>query len=193
MATIASERPIEAPRLAQQLTWWSLVFPAILIAAIATGSMFLLNWIHVLSGSLWTGADLFMGFMLGPVMRRLDLGQRAAIVRYLVPRTLLFFPCVALTTGTAGWLLASRNGWLAQGGAEYPWVLGALILVTLMTIQGLGVMLPNNLRIWMELRKPQPRRELVVGLNRINIVVAGTQGVMQIAIIVIMAHFVVPR
>jgi hypothetical protein len=54
-------------------------------------------------------------------------------------------------------------------------------------------MLPNNLRIWMELRKPQPRRELVVGLNRINIVVAGTQGVMQIAIIVIMAHFVVPH
>jgi hypothetical protein len=111
----------------------------------------------------------------------------------LVPRTLLFFPCVALTTGTAGWLLASRNGWLAPGGAEYPWVLGALILVTLMAIQGLGVMLPNNLRIWFELRKPDPRRELVVGLNRLNIVVAAAQGVMQIAIIVIMAHFVVPQ
>jgi hypothetical protein len=34
---------------------------------------------------------------------------------------------------------------------------------------------------------------LVVGLNRINIVVAAAQGVMQIAIIVIMAHFVVPQ
>ena len=30
---------------------------------------------------------------------------------------------------------------------------------------------------------------LIVGLNRINIIVSGIQGLMQIAIIVIMSHF----
>jgi hypothetical protein len=178
--------------LAAQLTWWSLAFPVVLVWALITGSLFWLNWVHVLSGALWTGADLFMGFILGPVMRKLELGQRAAVVAYLVPRTLLFFPAVSLTTGTAGWFLAARSGWLQLGNPEFPWIVGALILVSLMTIQGLGLMLPNSLRIWFELRKAAPRRELIVALNRVNIIAAGVQGVMQVAIIVIMAHFVVP-
>jgi hypothetical protein len=188
VATAARTTP--APLL-RQLTWWVLVVPAIMIVALVKHDFRLLNWIHVLAGVLWTGADIFMGFILGPVLRRLDVPHRAAVITYLVPRTLLYFPAVSLTTSTAGWYLAAQLGWITPGSSEFGWVVAALVLVSFMTILGLGFMLPNSLRIWFELRKPQPDRQLIIGLNRYNIITAGVQGVAQVAIIVVMSHFVV--
>ena len=65
-----------------QLTWWTLAFPFVMIVATLRHDIFLLNWIHVLSGALWTGADLFMGFILGPVLRMLDMGARTALIAH---------------------------------------------------------------------------------------------------------------
>lgn len=194
MSTIAASPAGVAPParpLWRQLTWWTLAFPIVMIVALATANFFLLNWIHVLSGALWTGADLFMGFMLGPVMPRLEPPQRSAVIRYLVPRTMLYFPMVSLTTTTAGWFLAAKLGFLAHWSAQFPWVVAALVIVALLTIQGLGIFLPNSIRMWLELRKPQPDRERVGRLARVNFTLAGFQGVLQIAIIVVMSHFVV--
>jgi hypothetical protein len=174
--------------LQRQLTWWALVFPAILLVALVRHDLRLLNWIHVLSGVLWTGADIFMGFILGPVLRRLEVPQRTAVIRYLVPRTLLYFPAVSFTAGTAGWFLATWLGMTAPASAQFPWIIGALVLITLMTILGFGILLPNSLRIWLELQKPEPNRALIVGLNRYNIINAAVQGVMQVAIIAVMAR-----
>lgn len=162
-----------------------------MIVAFATANFFLLNWIHVLSGALWTGADLFMGFMLGPVMRKLEPPQRAAVVGYLVPRTMLYFPMVSLTASTAGWFLASKLGYLTSGTPQFPWAVAALVIVTLLTIQGLGIFLPNSIRMYLELHKPQPDRDLVGRLARINFSLAGLQGIFQVGIIVVMSHFVV--
>jgi hypothetical protein len=72
----------------------------------------------------------------------------------------------------------------------YQLVAISLALVTVMTVMGLGFLLPNSLRIWTELRRPEPNRERIVRINRINIWLAGTQGVLQIAIIVVMAKYV---
>jgi hypothetical protein len=174
--------------LFQQLTWWALVFPAVMVVALARHDLRLLNWIHVLSGVLWTGADIFLGFIVGPVLRRLDITQRTAFVTYFVPRSLLYFPAVSLTTGTAGWYLASWLGLVNPAHPQFPWVVGALILISLMTILGVGIMTPNGVRIWLELRKPEPNRTLIVGLNRWNVINAAVQGTMQIAIIIVMAH-----
>lgn len=193
MATVTqTESLFPAVPLYRQITWWALAFPIIMIVALATRNLYLLNWIHVLSGALWTGADLFMGFILGPVLRRLAIPQRTAVIAYLVPRTLLYFPMVSLTTSTGGWYLAVQLGFLHPGHPQFPWTIGALVLVSLMTIQGLAIFLPNGVRIWLELQRPSPNRQLIVTLNRINIFVSGLQGVMQVAIILIMAHFVVP-
>jgi uncharacterized membrane protein len=170
------------------VTWWALVFPLIMVVALARHDVRLLNWIHVLSGILWTGADIFLGFILGPVMRKLEIPQRTAVIAYLVPRTLLYFPAVSLTTGTAGWFLASWLGMTVPGSAQFPWIIAALVLITLMTILGLGIMTPNSVRIWLELQKPEPDRALITGLNRYNIINAAVQGVMQITIIVVMAR-----
>jgi hypothetical protein len=174
--------------LHRQVTWWALAFPIVMVVALALHDVRLLNWIHVLSGVLWTGADIFLGFILGPVLRRLEIPQRTAVIAYLVPRTILYFPAVSLTTGTAGWFLASWLGLTSPASAQFPWIIGALVLITLMTILGLGIMTPNSIRIWLELRKPEPNRTLITGLNRYNIINAAVQGVMQMAIIIVMAH-----
>lgn len=186
-----SVRPLpQSESLQRQLTWWALVFPAIMVVALALHSIPLLNWIHVLSGVLWTGADIFLGFILGPVIRRLEPPQRTALIGFLVPRTLLYFPCVSLTTGTAGWYLAAWLGFTSPANAQFPWIVGALVLITLMTLMGLAIILPNSVRIWLELRKPEPDRTLIIRLNRNNIRNAAIQGTMQILIIIVMAHLV---
>jgi len=173
-----------------QLTWWTLAFPLVMLVAIFQHDIFLLNWIHVLSGALWTGADLFMGFILGPVLRMLEMGARTALIAYLVPRTLLYFPMVSLTAGTAGWFLADWLGFTAPASPMFHLTLISLALVAVMTVIGLGFLLPNSLRIWWELRQPEPNRERIVRINGINIWLAGTQGLLQIVIIVVMAKYV---
>jgi uncharacterized membrane protein len=177
--------------MTRQLMWWTLAFPIVMIVALVTANFFWLNWVHVLSGSLWTGADLFMGFILGPVMGKLQPPQRAAVIAFLVPRTILYFPMVSLTTTTAGWFLAAHLGYATPGNANFGWVVGALVIVTVLTVQGLGIFLPNSIRMWRELKKDQPDREKIGRLARVNFSLAGVQAIFQIGIIVVMSHFVV--
>jgi putative copper export protein len=101
---VTAAAPTAPVPLAKQLQWWTLIFPAILAVALIRHDFRLLNWIHVLAGALWTGADIFMGFIL---------------------------------------------------------------------------------------QKPAPDRALIGALNRFNLINAGAQGVMQVSIIVVMAHFAV--
>jgi hypothetical protein len=56
------------------LLWASTAIVA-MIAAIVAGNFWLLDFIHVFSSLLWTGIDLFMGFVLGPILRRGPLGS----------------------------------------------------------------------------------------------------------------------
>lgn len=188
MSTVDTTQPV-AP-LWRQMTWWVLLFPLAMFIAMAMHSVYLLNWVHVLSGVLWTGADLFMGFIVGPVLRLLDTRTRTTVISYLVPRTLLYFPVVALTAGTAGWELAGWLGFSHPESPMYVWAMVSLGLVMVMTIVGVCWLLPNSLRIWFELHRPAPDNDKIVRLNRINIWLSGAQGVMQVAMILIMAHFV---
>ena len=43
--------------------------------------LWLLDFVHVFSSLLWTGIDLFMGFVLGPILRRVGLPVRREIMR----------------------------------------------------------------------------------------------------------------
>ena len=179
------------PSLWAQLTWWILILPGAMIFALLLNNLYVLNLTHVLSGALWTGADLFLGFILGPVMRRLDPTQRKAVIASLVPRTLLYMPALAFTTGTAGWFLATWQGLLLPDNPLRPWVFVALAIITLLVVQGLGVLLPNNLRIYRELQLAQPDIARIVRLNRINLTLSGIQGAFQVLIILVMAHLAV--
>jgi uncharacterized membrane protein len=92
------------------LLWASTAIVA-MIAAIVAGNFWLLDFIHVFSSLLWTGIDLFMGFVLGPILRRVDRSVRREIMRRLTPRTLFLMPTVSIIAGTTGWFLAVEIGY----------------------------------------------------------------------------------
>ena len=77
----------------------------------------------------------------------------------------------------------------AISAGDTAWVLTSSALVMVMTVVGLCFLLPNALRIWRELGRPEPDREKIMRLNRYNIWLSGGQGVMQVAMILVMAHF----
>ena len=173
----------------RNVVWVALVF-LVMVAAIGGDDLWFLNFVHVIAGVLWTGIDLFMGFVVGPILRRVDLGTRRAIAVRLMPRMLFLMPTLSIVTTTAGWFLAERRGFLDLPFPEFWWVAAALAIVTVLTIQGLGMLLPINLRVFLEFRKEQPDLERIGRWMRIYVRVIASQGVMQVAIIVIMARFV---
>jgi hypothetical protein len=83
---------------------------AVLAAAILLGNVFFLNFIHVMCGVMWTGIDVFVGFVLGPSLRQVDLPARRALSTRLLPRMLFLMPSLAIITGTAGYFLAKTLG-----------------------------------------------------------------------------------
>jgi hypothetical protein len=168
---------------------WALAAIAAMIAAIVAGNIWLLDFVHVFSSLLWTGVDLFMGFVLGPILRRVDLSVRREIVRRLTPRTLFLMPTVSIISGTTGWFLAVQLGYTALDWPAYWWVAAALILVTLMTIQGLGFLTPVNVYVCLQLQKPEPDMNKISFWMRWYFYAVALQGLMQVAIIVVMTRF----
>jgi len=169
--------------------WWALAALAVMVAAIVAGNLWLLNFVHVISSLLWTGVDLFMGFVLGPILRRLDLPVRREIARRLTPRTLFLMPTVSIISATTGWFLAVDLGYTAAEWPGYGWVLAALVLVALLSIQGLGFLTPVNVLVCLELQKREPDlNKIAIWMQRYFYAVA-MQGTLQIAIIVVMTRF----
>ena len=95
---------------------WASAAIALMIAAILADNFWFLDYVHVFSSLLWTGIDLFMGFVLGPILRRLDLPARREIMRRLTPRTLFLMPTVSIISGTSGWFLAVKLGYTGWNG-----------------------------------------------------------------------------
>jgi uncharacterized membrane protein len=168
---------------------WALAAIAAMIAVIVAGNIWLLDFVHVFSSLLWTGVDLFMGFVLGPILRRVDLSVRREIVRRLTPRTLFLMPTVSIVSGTTGWFLAVALGYTALDWPAYGWVAAALILVTLMTIQGLGFLTPVNVYVCLQLQKREPDMKKISSWMRWYFYAVALQGLMQVAIIVVMTRF----
>jgi hypothetical protein len=173
----------------RNLTWVALALLA-LVAAIVLDNLWLLNFIHVMAGVMWTGIDLFMGFVIGPILRRSPIAARRAIVIRLMPKTLFLLPTLAAITGTAGWYHARQLGLLDVPYPGYWWVLSALAITAVLTVQGLAVLLPTNLLVYFEMRKPTPDGVRISRLMRRYVYAVASQGVMQVAIIVVMARFV---
>ncbi len=169
--------------------WCAIVALAIMVTAIVIRDLWLLNFVHVFSSLLWTGIDLFMGFVLGPILRRVDISLRREIMRQLTPRTLFLMPTVSIIAGTTGWFLAVQLGYTALGWPEYGWVAAALVLVTLMTILGLGFLTPVNVFVCLELQKVKPDIVSISSLMRWYFYAVAAQGVMQVTIVVVMARF----
>lgn len=138
MATLAGELERPQKLIRWHYLWYVALALAVMIAAIVIGNVWFLNWVHVMSGILWTGIDLFMGFVIGPILRRVDMPVRTAVLTRLTPVTVF--------------------------------------------------LLPTSLRVCFELQKARPDgRKIGRMMSRFYYVVA-SQGIMQVAIVVVMAR-----
>jgi hypothetical protein len=169
--------------------WYAAIALGVMAAVIASRNAWLLDFLHVFCGLLWTGIDLFMGFMLGPILRKIDISARKAVLLRLTPRTLFLMPTLAIITGTTGWSMAEYLGFTTLNWPDYGWVAAALALVTLMTLLGLGYLLPANLRVCLELQKENPDHARIAALTNHYFLAVALQGAMQMVTIFVMARF----
>jgi len=157
--------------------------------AIWSDNILLLKFTHLMAGVLWTGIDLFMGFWVGPALRAAPFEARRAVITRLSPKTLFVMPTLATITGTSGWYHARQLGFLDLPWPGFGWVAAALVLIAILTAQGLGILLPTNARVFLELRKSRPDEERIARLMNSYTFWVSSQGLGQVLMIVIMAKF----
>ncbi len=171
------------------LTWRAVplvLVPAVgLVAALSFGGFLYLDYVHVICGGMWTGIDIFMGLVIGPILGRMTGPARADFVQRLVPTMLFLMPTLASVTITAGIYLARYEGIFNFG---YLAIQLAGLFVIVLTVQGFGIFLPNELRIVLELRKARPDIGKIGRLGLLNARLSGVQAAFQVALIFVMAN-----
>ncbi len=190
MTNLAAANAAPALQIRLANLWWVALGVAVMIAAIASQMLWFLNFVHVMAGLMWTGIDLFMGFVIGPILRSCDLPTRRAFITRLMPKMLFLMPTLAAVTGTAGWYLAKALGFLDLTYPQFYWVLAALVLIALLTVQGFAILLPTNIRVCLEMQRPAPDVAKIGRWMRRYVRTVALQGLMQVAMIVVMARFV---
>ena len=185
--TIQQQPP--PPKISILPNLWVIIPIIALVVAILSSNLLLLNYIHVFTAILWTGTDIFMAFLLGPVLRNVSLSTRKEVIFWLMPKMVFYMPTVAAVTTTAGYFLASKMGLITLNPPVVYWISVVLVIVSIMFIQGLGILLPTNLRIYFEMRKNKPDISRIQRLMRMYVKVVAIQAAMQFVIIFIMAEF----
>jgi len=212
-----------------------------LVYGVTAGSYQHLTYVHVMAGVMWTGVDLFMGLVLGPVIGGLAVKQRAQVFKRLTPKTTFLMPSLAFVTIFGGVTLAQRLGkfphadpWIAlmSTAISVPVVLlvaaqfdaltdrrtlaifgfvavghaawlvrtlpdfamtshaiaAALGIVTLLSVLGFGVLLPGEIRMYLQMTSENPDEQVISEIGMRNAKLAAVQGVLQLAIIFVMVY-----
>jgi hypothetical protein len=159
-----------------------------LVVAIAGNWEWALTFYHVVGGALWTSIDLFVGFVIGPILRSLSIPARVEFTKRFMPKMLLIMPTVVTMTLGAGFQLARLAGHLSTADPRHAWVVASMAVVGVMAVVALALLSPANLAVLFELRKPQPNPEVVATLMRRFVYAAGITGAMQVATLVIMTR-----
>lgn len=158
----------------------------LLIVGIAVNELWPLTFLHVVGGAAWTVIDLFLGFVLGPIMGKLSIPARVEFTTKLMPKMVLIMPTVVTVTLAAGWQLATKLGNTQTSYALHGWIVASYIVVGIMAVIALGLLKPANVAVLVELKKPNPRPEVIERLMKRFIYTAGATGLMQVATFVIM-------
>lgn len=161
---------------------------ALLIVAIAVNEMWPLIFLHVAFGAAWTIIDLFLGFVIGPILGRMSVPARIELTTKLMPKMVLIMPVVVTVTLAAGWQLGVLMGTVDSGHYMHGWIVASYIVVGCMAIIALGLLEPANIAVLTELKKPQPNPAVIERLMKRFIYTAGLLGALQIATLVIMTR-----
>jgi len=169
-----------------------LVLSAILlagvIAAIATNSKWAVDGFHVAGGAAWTILDLFLGFVLGPIMGSMTIPARIEFITKLMPKMVVIMPTVVTMTLASGWQLSTQLGTNQTSSPVHGWVVASFIVVGVMSVIALGLLEPANIAVLTELKKRRPNPEVVEKLMKRFMYSAGILGTMQIATLIIMTR-----
>jgi hypothetical protein len=157
-----------------------------LVAAVAANKLWGLDFFHVVGGAMWTALDLFLGFVIGPILGRLPIPARVEFTKRFMPKMLLIMPTLVICTLAAGWQLARHDGYLLTSAPQHPWIVASFVVVAVMAVIALGLLEPANVAVLFELRKPQPNGEVIGRLMRRFMFTAGITGAMQVATLIIM-------
>lgn len=164
----------------------------LLLVAIVGNWGWALMFFHVAGGGLWTGVDLFVGLVLGPILGRLPVEARIEFSKRFMPKMMLIMPTLVTVTLASGWQVARLYGFLAWPYPMHWWVTASFIVVGVMAIIALGVLEPANLAVLFELNKPRPNGQLIGSLMRRFLYTAAITGVMQLATLIIMTRLGTP-
>lgn len=156
-----------------------------LVVVLVYGNLLALNYLHVLTGGTWTGIDLFMGIVMGRILKGLEPPARTQVIKKLVPLMLFLMPALATVAITSGINLASKMGILTFAS---PMIIAAVVIVVILSVQGFGIIMPTEIRVFLELRKKEPNKDKIVKWGMRNVRLAGSQGVFQVALIFVMAN-----
>ncbi|CQR48813.1 hypothetical protein BN996_00261 [Haloferax massiliensis] len=209
--------------------------------AVTVGSLQQHTFVHVMAGLLWTGTDLFMGAILGPVIGGLTDEQSAAVFERLTPKTAFFLPSMALVTIAGGITLAQRLGvfphaepwlalftaanliptllllgrrlnawrdrrwqvvfavatvgslaWVATTIGDFqmttPAIVVALAVVTVLSVQGFGFLMPGEIRMYFEMTSDDPDPGVISAIGKQNAMLGGVQGAFQLVLIADMVY-----
>jgi hypothetical protein len=184
---VAGARP-RVPIVPVQLLPFVAIVLIGLVVAIGTNSLWALGFYHVVGGGLWTGIDLFFGFVLGPIIGRMSIPSRIELTSRLMPKMLLIVPTLVTMTLASGFQLARHNGMLEAGYPHHGWVVASFIVVGVMAVIAIGLLEPANVAVIFEMRKPHPDGAVIEKLMKRFIYTAGITGAMQIATLIIMTR-----
>jgi hypothetical protein len=195
MATVAEAAPGPPPASAERppvvivpvkgLPIVALVLIGVVVA-ITRDSRWGLVFCHVVGGGLWTAIDLFVGFVIGPIIGRMSIPARIEFSTRFMPKMLLLMPTIVTMTLAAGF----QDGFLDTSNPRHGWVVASFFVVGVMAVIALAYLEPANVAVLFELRKPNPDGRVIDKLMKRFVYTAGITGVMQVATLVIMTRLV---
>jgi hypothetical protein len=143
---------------------------------------------HVVGGGLWTGIDLFVGLVIGPILGRLSIPSRAEFAARFMPMMVIIMPTVVMMTLATGFQVARFSGNLSVNSPNHAWIIVSFCVVGVMAVVALGILEPANIAVLYEMNKPIPNGERIGRLMKRFIYTAGVTGLMQVATLIIMTR-----
>lgn len=158
------------------------------VFAIASDKAWALMLSHVAGGGLWTGIDLFVGLILGPIIGRLSPPARAEFSAKFMPKMVIIMPVVVMMTLGTGLQIAFKYGNLTEGRPQHGWLIASFIVVGIMAVIALGFLEPANITVLAEMNKAEPDHHVIEKMMKRFVYTAGITGLMQVATLIIMTR-----
>jgi len=159
-----------------------------LVVAITTNRLWAIDFYHVVGGGMWTAIDLFLGFVLGPILGTMSIPSRIELTKRLMPKMVVLMPTLVIMTLAGGFQLARHQGFILSSDKHHGWIVASMIIVGALAVVAIGILEPANIAVLFELRKPNPNGERIGKLMKRFLYTAGITGVLQAGILVIMTR-----